>query len=294
MARHPFTCPVRWADLNASGQLNAGAFVDYLQEARVHFLLTGPPVMASLLETGVLVVSHQVEYLQPVFQNDQPLRIELWVASVGAARFRLAYLLHAGDDLVARAHTVATPFDLRSQALRRLDAEERAFLLRFAEETEPLPEVAGPAATEPIQAATDHRYAFSVRWSDLDSYGHANNVKLYDYLQEARIALLGPVVESGPGAGWLLARQDVRYLKPVEFRLAPYEVRTATAGPRTSSCTLVTRLLDPDTGDLFATGSAVVVRTDGAGRPTAMSADAAARLRSFCRVQPTVGGRTAG
>ena len=51
--------PSRWGDLDAQGHVNNGFYVDYLQEARVHFLLTGPPEARDLLDSGVLVVSHR-------------------------------------------------------------------------------------------------------------------------------------------------------------------------------------------------------------------------------------------
>ena len=63
---HRYVCPMRWGDMDAQAHVNNAAFVDYLQEARVDFLLTGPPVMHDLLDTGVLVVQHQIEYLRPV------------------------------------------------------------------------------------------------------------------------------------------------------------------------------------------------------------------------------------
>jgi acyl-CoA thioester hydrolase len=68
--------------MDAQGHVNNAAYLDYLQEARVHFLLSGPPAMQELLDSGVLVVSHQVEYLKPVTFSDRPLTIELWVDGV--------------------------------------------------------------------------------------------------------------------------------------------------------------------------------------------------------------------
>ncbi len=35
-----------------------------------------------------------------------------------------------------------------------------------------------------------YRYPMLVRWSDIDSYDHVNNVRYFDYFQEARIAFL--------------------------------------------------------------------------------------------------------
>ena len=36
-----FSCPLRWGDLDAQGHVNNAVVVDYLQEARVAFLLSG-------------------------------------------------------------------------------------------------------------------------------------------------------------------------------------------------------------------------------------------------------------
>ena len=38
-----------------------------------------------------------------------------------------------------------------------------------------------------------------VRWSDLDSYGHVNNVKFYDYVQEARVAIMTATLDWSAG-----------------------------------------------------------------------------------------------
>ncbi len=42
---HHYRCPLRWGDMDAQGHLNNAAFVDYLQEARVDYLLGGPAAM---------------------------------------------------------------------------------------------------------------------------------------------------------------------------------------------------------------------------------------------------------
>ena len=35
-----------------------------------------------------------------------------------------------------------------------------------------------------------HRYRCSMRWSDMDAYGHVNNVVYLTYLEEARVDML--------------------------------------------------------------------------------------------------------
>lgn len=254
MPRHRYVCALRWGDLDAQGHLNNAAYLDYLQEARVDFLITGPAVMTELLHTGVLVVAHAVEYLEAVTYSDEPLTIELWVSSIGASRFVVDYEVRLGDLLVARARTAATPFDLATNRLRRLKPAERGHLQAHLDtplELRALPRMpVGPAAA---------RYPLRVRWSDLDSYGHANNVKYFDYVQEARIALLGATVQWSSTDTWVIVRQDLEYRQPLDFRREPYEVRTSVSAVGTRSFTVAIEIVDPAAGITYATARTVVV-----------------------------------
>src|SRR5215216_7205471 len=187
----PYThsCPMRWGDMDAQGHVNNAAYVDYLQEARVAFLLSGSPVLHHLLDSGVLVVNHQSEYVKPVIFSDRPLTTNLWVDAISGSRFSIGYEVYDGADLAARARTGVVPFDLASNTLRRLTTEERKLLGRAVAAAEPLRPV--PKVPVPVDR---HRYPLTVRWSDMDSYGHVNNVKYYDYVQEARISLVSDTV----------------------------------------------------------------------------------------------------
>jgi acyl-CoA thioester hydrolase len=83
-----------------------------------------------------------------------------------------------------------------------------------------------------------------LRWSDLDAYGHVNNVSMLRLLEEARIDAFwneGPggvgnatavgattaVLDGGPGADTLtlLARQEIEYLAPVPYHRQPVDVQ---------------------------------------------------------------------
>ncbi|WP_375431519.1 acyl-CoA thioesterase [uncultured Friedmanniella sp.] len=256
MTRHHYLCPMRWGDMDAQGHINNSAFLDYLQEGRVDFLLGGPPEMGQLLETGVLVASHQVEYLAPVTFSERPLRLELWVDQVGASRFAVGYEVYDGDVLAARARTTATPYDLAAGRLRRLTEVERGCLTGAMDTATPLRPLARLPVTEPA-----HRYPLVVRWSDLDSYGHVNNVKFYDYVQEARIAVMRATLGWQPEDVWLVARQDLEYRRPLDFRIAPYEVRTSVSALGRRSFTLAAELGDPADASVYATARTVVVGT---------------------------------
>jgi acyl-CoA thioester hydrolase len=261
-------CPMRWGDMDAQGHLNNAAYLDYLQEARVAFLLSGSPVLHHLLDSGTLVVSHQVEYLKAVAFSDRPLTINLWVDAIGGSRFSIGYEVYDGPDLAARARTGIVPFDLVSNALRRLTTEERGLLGQALDPAEPLRAL--PRVTVPDDC---NRYPLAVRWSDLDSYGHVNNVKYYDYVQEARISLVNSTVGWEPEAVWMVARQDLEYLKPIDFRIEPYEVGTVVAAIGHRSFTLAAAIRDPAARTVYATARTVVVGESplSAGQRTALN-----------------------
>ena len=271
-----YLCPMRWADLNLAGHVDHCVVVDYLQEARVDLLYAQPDPVGSMMDSGVLVTGHQVEYREQLFAGPDPLRIDLWVDQVGGSQFFVSYRLIDGDRLVARARTSVVAYDLAAGALRRLTEDERHQLRADAEPAETF----SPLETRPGSAETfgdrSHRAPAQVRWSELDAYGHVNNATFFDYLSEARNQLLCSALGLDPFSpdtttvAWVVARQDVDYLAPIEFRRSPYEVRTAVTAIGTSSCRMVAEIRDPDTGRRFARAGTVLVGVDphtGRSRP---------------------------
>ena len=124
-----------------------------------------------------------------------------------------------------------------------------------------------------------------VRWSDHDSYGHVNNAKAYDYLQQARIEVTSQwdptMARAGAGEShyvWLVARQDVDYVSQLTHRVRPYAVRTAPVVLGTSSMTLATEAFDPDDGTIFLRGRTIVVCAGPDFRPTPLPQSIRQRL----------------
>ncbi|MEU4197263.1 acyl-CoA thioesterase [Kribbella sp. NPDC026611] len=112
-------------------------------------------------------------------------------------------------------------------------------------------------------------YQFLVRWSDIDSYDHVNNVRYFDYLQEARLAFLsnllhtsGDYVDAYP---CVLASQSVDYLRPILLRHPPYDVDVWVEAVGTTSFTLGSRIVDRSGSgeDVYAKATSVLVAVDG-------------------------------
>ena len=67
-----------------------------------------------------------------------------------------------------------------------------------------------------------------MRWSDMDAYGHVNNVQFLRLIEDARVVAFaaagtdegGTVVETG----LLVARSEIEYLQPLVYRTAPVAI----------------------------------------------------------------------
>ncbi|MFG1676926.1 acyl-CoA thioesterase [Micromonospora sp. NPDC049282] len=139
--RFVYHCALRWSDLDAYGHVNNARFLTLYEEARVAMMFAGGRAwgVGSFVD-GVVIRRHEVDYLRPVdyalgrssAEAAPTVRIELWVDEIRAASFSVAYELYDGDALAGTARSVLVPFDLSVQRPRRISADERAFLLRYA------------------------------------------------------------------------------------------------------------------------------------------------------------------
>lgn len=252
---------MRWADLDLLGHVNNVVYVDYLQEARVDMLRThGPAARTGELAEGVVVVRHEVSYLAPLSFGFEPVTIESWVTEVRAATFTVAYeLFHEHDGtrrVYARATTVLTPYVFADERPRRLTEIERETLAAFLEPVEPAPRPRLPRARPEVAA----HYPVRVRFSDVDVYGHVNNVKYFEYLQEARIAMTAQLWGDLDPVSLVVAQTDVDYVRPVLFRPEPYDAWSWVSRVGTRSASIDSVIADK--GEVLARARVAIVFFD--------------------------------
>jgi acyl-CoA thioester hydrolase len=93
-----------------------------------------------------------------------------------------------------------------------------------------------------------HVYECPVRWADIDSLGHVNNVAYVDYMQEARVDMLaihpGETGRHALGEGVVVVRHEVEFVRPLVFRFAAVRVETWVQDVRAGSFTLRYRIGD--------------------------------------------------
>lgn len=269
--RHLYECPMRWADLDALGHVNNVVYVDYLQEARVDLLRRhsgdGADARPPRLTDGVVVVRHEVGYQAPLRFRFRPVRVECWVTEVRAASFTMAYEVFHDDAragprtdgrrVYARARTVLAPYDFDAERPRRLTGEEQRALGRYlepGEETHPW------TPLRQVPAEPHGRFRLHVRFSDVDVYGHVNNVKYVEYFQEARLRLHAELMrglDGLPPLHLVVAQIDVEYRRPILFRADPYDCWSSLSRVGRRSMTIDSEIRDGE--ELLARSRAVMV-----------------------------------
>ncbi len=129
-----------------------------------------------------------------------------------------------------------------------------------------------------------HRVLTPMRWSDMDAYGHVNNVVFLTYFEMARVDLFFDRAsleeQTGLRRGTVVAAHDVQYRLPVVYSRDPLDVQIWVSGIRAAAFTCHYELFDH--GQLAVTGSTVLVPFDFAlNRPRRITPDEKAFLLAY-------------
>ncbi|MGW4892337.1 acyl-CoA thioesterase [Kitasatospora sp. NPDC004240] len=124
-----------------------------------------------------------------------------------------------------------------------------------------------------------HIYACPLRWSDMDAFGHVNNVVFLRYLEEARIDFMfTQAAAAGAGefaGGSVVARHEIDYKRPLVHRPEPVTVETWVTKIGGASLTVEYEVKDTaedGTETVYVRASTVVVPYDLVeGRPRRIS-----------------------
>ncbi|MBG0740923.1 acyl-CoA thioesterase [Paeniglutamicibacter antarcticus] len=137
--------------------------------------------------------------------------------------------------------------------------------------------------------ATVIQIPLQIRFGDIDSYGHVNNVVYLQYLEDARVQLFHTPLgtAAGPGAGaadsfedlvgaelfTLVGRHEIEYLVPLVFRPEPVFVNIWVTRLGGSSFDFGYTVAERDGSVIYAQASSgIVVVSRATGRPVRLSA----------------------
>lgn len=130
----------------------------------------------------------------------------------------------------------------------------------------------------------------AIRWGDMDSYGHVNNVFFVRYLEDTRFAIFTPPLGEHAAAGvdpersvfdlfpegsnGLVAGHRIEYRAPLNYRAEPLIVRLWVTRVGGSSVDLAYELGEADRSTTYAIASTTLVIVDTpSGRPVPMPHD---------------------
>ena len=140
-----------------------------------------------------------------------------------------------------------------------------------------------------------HIYACPLRWSDMDVFGHVNNVNFLRYLEEARIdftfTTAGEVGERAMAEGSVVARHEIDYLIPLVYRPEPVTIETWVSKLGRASFAVTYEVKDVGAGPegkdkVYARAVTVCVPYDlAAGRPRRLSPGERAFLAEYLEPQ---------
>jgi acyl-CoA thioester hydrolase len=110
-----------------------------------------------------------------------------------------------------------------------------------------------------------HRSEILVRWGDMDSMAHVNNIAWTAYLQEARAQMFGFHLRGTAGESLLgslvVAKIRVRFLRPLLASTTPLVAHTWVSQVRAASLTVECELGDGPEGP-YCTGTTTLAPFD--------------------------------
>jgi acyl-CoA thioester hydrolase len=126
---------MRWSDMDAYGHVNNVVHLQYFEMARVALFFERASLEERTgLRRGTVVAAHDIRYKLPVVYSARPLDVQIWVSGVRAASFTCHYEVFDHERLAVTGSTLLVPFDFSIDRPRRLSADERDFLARWADE----------------------------------------------------------------------------------------------------------------------------------------------------------------
>ncbi|MEO3806485.1 thioesterase family protein [Nonomuraea sp. B1E8] len=132
-------------------------------------------------------------------------------------------------------------------------------------------------------AAQRHRYPRTVRFADVDSQGHVNNVRFLDYLEDARFGMFHIDPHNAgdePFKGLVVTRHEIDYRRPLGFRAEPVSVETWVTEIRPVRFTLAYEIRDDDA--VYVTATSVLAAYDvERAAPRRLSESELAYLKRF-------------
>lgn len=134
-----------------------------------------------------------------------------------------------------------------------------------------------------------HRHRETIRWGDMDSFGHVNNVEFFRYLESARVEYALAVIADrvrAEGRNIILADLHCAFRRQLRWP-GQVDIYTRTARVGRTSLELQQIMCVADTAELAATADTVLVWFDfEAQRPAEVPDELRAHIGGYEKLRP--------
>lgn len=101
---------VRFSDCDMMQHVNNAVYLNYFEEARIHYFRQMLGTDWDWKRSGVLLRYNELEYLKPVFLHE-PVEITIFLKHLGEKSFALAYEVRVLNELRTTGSSVLVCFD---------------------------------------------------------------------------------------------------------------------------------------------------------------------------------------
>jgi acyl-CoA thioester hydrolase len=101
---------VRFSDCDMMQHVNNAVYLNYFEEARIHYFRQLLGTDWDWNREGILLRKNELEYLKPVFLHE-PVEIQCFLKHIGEKSFTLAYEVRVNKDLRTTGTSVLVCFD---------------------------------------------------------------------------------------------------------------------------------------------------------------------------------------
>jgi acyl-CoA thioester hydrolase len=106
----PLRLKVRFSDCDMMQHVNNAVYLNYFEEARIHYFRHILGTDWDWKREGILLRKNELEYLKPVFLHD-PVEISVFLKHLGEKSFTLTYEVRVNQDLRTTGTSVLVCFD---------------------------------------------------------------------------------------------------------------------------------------------------------------------------------------
>lgn len=135
MMPEPLKIQVRFSDCDMMQHVNNAVYLNYFEEARIHYFRQLLGTDWDWNKEGILLRKNELEYLKPVFLHEL-VEIACFLDRIGEKSFTLSYEVRVGQELRTTGTSVLVCFDSTAMRSIPVPAKMRAGLEQLPQRLE--------------------------------------------------------------------------------------------------------------------------------------------------------------